>query len=164
MHQREASRPQQTRVMAELGAGIRLLGFGREFIYVSSLRCSNLALARKCCFDVNWSFSSMTIVFPHDRAFSIVAHQKSRVAALFHEEDGPGGCTFTSRNCSTDNSAPRLRSTAHSAQIPGQAAYVAKNSANERIDFSLSSRKPLSSSSLTLPSYRSLPNTCVNCE
>jgi hypothetical protein len=50
------------------------------------------------------------------------------------------------------------------AQSPGQAAYFAKNSASEQMDFSLFSHKPHSSSSLTRPSYKSLPNTCVSCE
>src|ERR1700674_4705577 len=50
------------------------------------------------------------------------------------------------------------------AQSPGQSAYFAKSSASERIDFSLSSDKPRSSSSLTRPSYKSLPNTCLSCE
>ena len=40
----------------------------------------------------------------------------------------------------------------------------AKNLAKERIDFSLSSRKPRSSSSLSRFSYKSLPNTCVSRE
>jgi hypothetical protein len=51
-----------------------------------------------------------------------------------------------------------------SAQSPGQSAYFAKSSASERIDFSLSSDKPRSSSSLTRPSYKSLPNTSLSCE
>ena len=44
------------------------------------------------------------------------------------------------------------------------AVSSAKNLAKERIGFSLSSRKPRSSSSLTRPSCKSLPKTCVSWE
>ena len=49
-------------------------------------------------------------------------------------------------------------------RIAGQAAYFAKNWATERIEFSLSSCKPRSSSSRSRFSYKSFPNTCVSCE
>ena len=58
----------------------------------------------------------------------------------------------------------RLLLTGDSAQNPRQSAYFAKNPASERMDFNLSSPKPRSSSSLTRPSYKSLPNTCLSCE
>jgi hypothetical protein len=51
-----------------------------------------------------------------------------------------------------------------SAQNVGQAASSAKNLAKERIDFSLSSRNPRGSSSLSRFSHKSLPNTCVSRE
>src|SRR5208282_6152703 len=57
-----------------------------------------------------------------------------------------------------------LTKTGVSAQNAGQAASSAKNLAKERIDASLSSRKPHSSSSRSRFSYKSLPNTCVSCE
>jgi hypothetical protein len=60
--------------------------------------------------------------------------------------------------------APVLDSTRDSAQNAGQAASSAKNLAKERIGFSLSSRKPRSSSSRSRPSCKSLPNTCVSRE
>src|ERR1039458_7040958 len=52
----------------------------------------------------------------------------------------------------------------HSAQNADQAASSAKNLAQERIGFSLSSRKPRSSSSRSRFSYKSLPNTSVSRE
>jgi len=51
-----------------------------------------------------------------------------------------------------------------SAQNLGQAAFSDKNVANERINFSLSSRNPSSSSSQSRCSCKSLPKTCVSCE
>src|SRR4029077_9186889 len=58
----------------------------------------------------------------------------------------------------------QLLLTGDSAQNADQAASSAKNLAKERIGFSLSSRKPCSSSSRSRFSYKSLPNTCVSCE
>jgi len=50
--------------------------------------------------------------FFHDGASRLSPIEVPR--AWLREEDGPEGCTFTSRNCSTDNSAAKwLRSTAH---------------------------------------------------
>jgi hypothetical protein len=58
----------------------------------------------------------------------------------------------------------QLAETGDGAQSPGQPAYFARNSVSERMDFSLSSDKPRSSSSRTRPSYKSLPNACASCE
>ena len=48
--------------------------------------------------------------------------------------------------------------------LQATASSCAKNCASERMDFSLSSPKPRSSSSLSRPSYKSRPNTCVSRE
>src|SRR6516164_8762072 len=90
---------------------MRLLDLAGELLYVISLRCSNFALARKCCSTSIGLSDSTTIVFPNDGAFRLSPIKVPR--AWFRDEDGPEGCTFTSPNCSTDNSAAkRLRSTA----------------------------------------------------
>ena len=52
----------------------------------------------------------------------------------------------------------------HFTQNASQAASSAKNLAKERIAFSLSSRRPRSSSSPSRFSYKSLPNTSVSRE
>src|SRR6266576_355550 len=58
----------------------------------------------------------------------------------------------------------QLTKTGHFVQTADQAACSAKNLAQERIGFILSSRKPRSSSSRSRFSYKSLPNTSVSRE
>src|SRR6516164_7837679 len=91
---------------------MRLLGFGKGIALCNFIAVQQFCVGEKVLFDVNWSFLSTTIVFPHEGAFRLSPIEVPR--AWFREEDGPEGCTFTSRNCSTDSAAKRrLRSTAH---------------------------------------------------
>ncbi len=78
---------------------------------------------------------------------TIDVNSAQRIYALFNQRQGT-----------------QLAITGDSAQNAGQAASSAKNLAKEQIDFSLSSRKPRSSSSRSRFSCKSLPNTCVSCE
>ena len=58
---------------------MRLLGFGRGIAL-----CNFIAVQQFCVgeevFDVNWSFSSTTIVFPHDEAFRLSLIKVPRVS------------------------------------------------------------------------------------
>jgi len=89
---------------------MRLLRFGREIALCNFIAVQQFCVGEEVPFDVNWSFSSTTIVFPHDGAFRLSLIKVPR--EWFREEDSPEGCTFILRNCSADNSAAKqLRST-----------------------------------------------------
>jgi hypothetical protein len=49
--------------------GVRLLGFGKGIALCNFIAVQQFCLGEDVLFDVNWSFSSTKIVFPHDRAF-----------------------------------------------------------------------------------------------
>jgi hypothetical protein len=50
---------------------MRLLGFARGIALCNFIVMQQFCLSEEVLFDVSWSFSSTTIVFPHDRAFRL---------------------------------------------------------------------------------------------
>jgi hypothetical protein len=50
---------------------MRLLGFGRGIALCNFIAAQQFGVGEDVLFDVNWSFSSMIMVFPHDRAFRL---------------------------------------------------------------------------------------------
>jgi hypothetical protein len=68
---------------------MRLLGFGKGIALCVFIAVQQFCLGEELLFDVNWSFSSTTMVSSQDGAFRY-RPSKSRVAASFRDEDGSG--------------------------------------------------------------------------